>query len=270
VSEQAAVSLAGVAFAYPDGGHCLYDITLEVAAGANLAIVGPNGSGKTTILRLAAGQLRPDQGCVRVCGIDPFRADRRVLARQLAVVGPQTEIGFSYCVEEVVLMGRAPHVDGFRLESAADLAAAWTAMEAMDVAHLAHRDFDSLSSGEKQRASVARALAQEPRVLLLDEPAAFLDIRHQVMLYDLLDRLASERGLTVVSVLHDLNLAALYFDRVAMVSDGRLAAVGAPEAVITYASVREVFRTDVYVDLNDLTGQLNVLPLPLDGSRRRR
>lgn len=258
----AAVVFDGVDFAYADGGHRVRELDFTVEAGANLAIVGPNGSGKTTLLRLAAGQLRPEAGSVRICGLDPAEADRRMLARRLAVVGPQVLVGFPYSVEEVVLMGRAPHVDGFRLETDADLDAAREAMEAMDVAHLAARDFDSLSSGEKQRASVARALAQRPEVVLLDEPAAFLDIRHQVMLYDLLAAMVEARGMTVISVLHDLNLAALYFERVAMLSDGRIAAIGAPEEVITYQSVRDVFETDVYVDRNDLTGQLNVLPLP--------
>jgi iron complex transport system ATP-binding protein len=135
-------------------------------------------------------------------------------------------------------------------------------MDALDVTHLAGRVFDSLSSGERQRASVARALAQQPELVLLDEPAAFLDIKHQVELYDVLLSRSRTTGMTVVSVLHDLNLAALYFDEVAMIGGGRIFVQGAPDDVITYANVRAVFDTDVYVDRNHLTGHLNVLPLP--------
>ncbi len=268
LSEQRApvLELEAVDFGYP-GGHRIHSVSLQVGSGENLALVGPNGSGKTTLLRLASGQLVPEGGRVRVCGLDPARTDQRRMARRVAVVGPQTVLGFPYSAEEVVLMGRAPHVDGFRLESDHDLAVAHDALDRLDVGHLAARDFDSLSSGEKQRVSVARALAQEPEVLLLDEPGAFLDIKHQVLLYDLLRRLVDSEGITVVSVLHDLNLAALYFDRVAMLRAGRLFAIGRPAEVVTYANVREVFDTDVYVDLNDLTGQLNVLPLPISGGR---
>lgn len=243
-------------------GLNLVGIDFEVEAGGSLALVGPNGSGKTTILRLAAGELVPVSGRIEVCGLDPARSPRRELARRVAVVAAHVSVGFAYTVEEVVLMGRAPHLEGFHLESERDVDVALQAMEAMDVAHLAGRVFDSLSSGEKQRAAVARALAQEPELILLDEPGAFLDIKHQVDLYDVLMERRRRTGLTVVSVLHDLNLAALYFDRVAMLSAGRIFAQGRPDDVITYSNVREVFETDVYVDRNHLTGHLNVLPLP--------
>jgi iron complex transport system ATP-binding protein len=266
---QVRASLLGVAFAYPDGGGALEGIDLEVRTGGRLALVGPNGAGKTTVLRLLAGQIAPSRGTVRIENLNPATADRRELAKRVAVVSAQALVGFPYSVEEVVLMGRAPHVDGFRLESGRDLEVAEQSMAAMDVSQLAHRVFDSLSSGEKQRVAVARALAQEPKVLLLDEPGAFLDIRHQVDLYDLLSERAKTEGLTVISVLHDLNLAALYFDTVAMVAGGTIYAQGAADDVITYANVRAVFETDVYVDRNDLTGKLNVLPLPASVLRKQ-
>jgi len=257
-----AIALHELSFAYPGAPPLMENVSLSLAEGGMLALVGANGSGKTTLLRLVFGGLRASSGEVRVFGCDPARSDRREIARSVAVVGQQPELGFPYSVVEVVLMGRAPHVEGFRLESAADLAAAAEAMRVTGVGHLAERPFDSLSSGERQRVCVARALAQHPRALLLDEPTAHLDIKQQVALYELLVRLNREEGLTVVSVLHDLNLAALYFKTVAMLKAGRIFAVGSPGSVITYANVREVFDTDVYVDRNDLTGKLNVLPLP--------
>ncbi|HEY2775832.1 MAG TPA: ABC transporter ATP-binding protein [Candidatus Binatia bacterium] len=248
--------------AVPGRGGILEDIDLVVQPGRTLAIVGPNGSGKTTLLRLAAGELVAERGTIEICGLDPARAPRRELARRVAVVAAHAPVGFGYTVEEIVLMGRAPWVEGYRLESAEDLRVAHEAMDALDVTHLAGRVFDSLSSGERQRASVARALAQQPELVLLDEPAAFLDIKHQVELYDVLLSRSRTTGMTVVSVLHDLNLAALYFDEVAMIGGGRIFVQGAPDDVITYANVRAVFDTDVYVDRNHLTGHLNVLPLP--------
>ena len=264
----AALRFDGVSYSHAQGAAagtaalCLQNVDLTVEAGASLAIVGPNGSGKTTLLRLAAGELAASAGRIEICGLDPASSARREMARRVAVVAAHATVGFGYTVEEVVLMGRAPWLEGYHLESEEDVAIASAAMQAMDVAHLAGRVFDSLSSGERQRAAVARALAQQPELVLLDEPGAFLDIRHQVDLYDVLLERSRTGGLTVVSVLHDLNLAALYFGHVALLHEGRVFAQGAPDDVITYANLREVFETDVYVDRNHLTGHLNVLPLP--------
>lgn len=256
-----------VSFSHPATGRSgaglrLEGIDLAVERGASVALVGPNGSGKTTLLRLAAGELVPSAGRIEICGLEPSSSGRRELARRVAVVAAHATVGFGYTVEEVVLMGRAPWLEGYNLESDEDVEIARSAMQAMDVTHLAERVFDSLSSGERQRAAVARALAQQPELVLLDEPGAFLDIKHQVELYDVLLERSRAAGLTVVSVLHDLNLAALYFGHVAMLHGGRIFAQGPPDDVITYANVREVFDTDVYVDRNHLTGHLNVLPLP--------
>jgi iron complex transport system ATP-binding protein len=141
-------------------------------------------------------------------------------------------------------------------------------MQATGTSELASRQFDHLSSGERQRVGIARALAQEPELLLLDEPGAFLDIRQAGAIYGILRRLNRTRGTTIVAVLHDLNLVSLYFDRVVMLKDGAVRANGRPSDVLTYANVRDVFETDVYVDRNTVTGTLNILPLPAraDGS----
>ncbi len=263
-----AAVLENVDFDYPGARTLIRDFSVAVERAGMAAVLGPNGSGKTTLIRLLAGRLAPLSGSVSVCGLDPVRCSRRELARHVAVVSQQSALGFPYTVAEVVLMGRAPHIEGFRLESTADLEVADWAMEVTRTGELASRRFDSLSSGERQRVTVARALVQEPEVLLLDEPAAHLDVKQTVLLYELLARLNRERGLTVVSVLHDFNLAALYFDKIILVKDGRPHAVGAPADVITYGTIREVFDTDVYVDVNSVTGQLNVLPLPLSRSAK--
>ena len=164
-------------------------VSLTADRGETIAVVGPNGSGKTTLLRLMSGLLRPVSGSVRVCGMDPALHDRRELARRVAVLGPQAPLGFPYTAIEVVLMGRAPHVEGFRLESERDLEAAHRAMRATGVARPRRAPVRHASSGERQRVAVARALAQEPELLLLDEPAVFLDIKQQTALYDLLEEL---------------------------------------------------------------------------------
>jgi iron complex transport system ATP-binding protein len=161
---------------------------------------------------------------------------------------------------EVVLFGRTPHLGGFAFEGEADLAAARRAMERTEVAHLARRSITELSGGERQRVILARALAQEPRYLLLDEPGAFLDIRHEVEIYDLLRDLQGD-GMTIVTVLHDLNLAALYCDRVLLLHGGRIFRAGTPAEVLTYRALTEVYGIEVYVFLNEISGSLNVLPL---------
>ena len=239
----------------------LRDVSLSVACGEMLAVVGPNGSGKSTLLRVASGVLAPLAGRVLVAGHDVQRYSRRELARLTAVVPQDTLVEFPFSVEELVLMGRAPHLGRFGFPGARDLSIAREAMLRVGVEHLARRALLELSGGERQRVIIARALVQEPRILLLDEPTAHLDIRHQVEIYDLMAELNAERGLTIVSVLHDLNLAAMYFPRVALLSDGRLYGAGATAEVLTYSTIRSVYGTEVYVAQNDVTGTINILPL---------
>lgn len=238
----------------------VYDVSLTLEAGEVLGVIGPNGSGKSTLLRLLTGVLRPEVGEVRLFGRPLSSYSRAEIGRLAAVVPQETLIEFPFSVMEVVLMGRAPHLGGFAFEGDRDVAVAHDAMRRTGVDHLASRRIHELSGGERQRVIVARALAQEAPVLLLDEPGAFLDIRHEVEIYDLLRDVAAD-GRSVISVLHDLNLAALYCDRVALLQAGRLAHLGTPAEVITYANITSVYETEVYVDLNDVTGAINVLPL---------
>jgi iron complex transport system ATP-binding protein len=265
VSEPA-IELRDVTFGY-GGAAVLQDISFAIQRGAFVGIIGPNGSGKSTLLRLMSSYLRPWGGQVLLEGRPVESYDRRALGRLLGVVPQETAVTFPFSVTEMVLFGRTPHVGGFGFDRDSDLTAAQRAMERTDTAHLARRAITELSGGERQRVILARALAQEPEILLLDEPAAFLDIRHEVEMYDLLRDL-QRGGITVVSVLHDLNLAALYCDRLLLLHESRLARAGTPSEVITYATLTEVYGTEVYVALNDITGCLNVLPLSREHRER--
>ncbi|MGH7786933.1 MAG: heme ABC transporter ATP-binding protein [Candidatus Binatia bacterium] len=263
-----AIACAEVGFGYA-AEPVVSDVSFTVARGEFLGVIGPNGSGKSTLLRLMSGILRPRRGAIAVEGRPIAEWNRRELGRAIAVVPQETVIDFPFSVMETVLFGRTPHVAGFGFDDEHDVAAARRALERTDTAHLARRNVTELSGGERQRVMLARALAQEPRILLLDEPAAFLDIRHEVEVYDLLRDLQRD-GLTVVSVLHDLNIAALYCDRLLLLHDGRIARAGAPAEVITYANLTEVYGTEVYVAMNDITGTLNVLPLSREYRERLR
>jgi iron complex transport system ATP-binding protein len=255
----AAVEAFGLYFRYGQQ-PVMEDVSLTLRQGEMLGVIGPNGSGKSTLLRLLSGVLRPEAGAICVHGRPLAEYSPQARARAMAVVPQETAVEFPFSVMEVVLMGRSPHLGGFAFEGDRDLEVARTAMARTGVLEFAGRSIHELSGGERQRVIVARALAQEAPILLLDEPGAFLDIRHEVEIYDLLQDLQRE-GKSILTVLHDLNLAALYCDRVALLKAGRLVRLGPPSEVITYATVRDVYETEVYVDVNDITGAVNVLPL---------
>jgi len=250
----------GLGFAYADRAT-LSDVGLTVAPGEIVGLIGPNGSGKSTLIKLLSGTLGPYTGKAVAAGFDVAATPQRELARALAVVPQEPRFGFPFSVLEIVLMGRHPHLAGLAFESDADIELAREALARCGAAEFADRPIQELSAGERQRVVFARALTQQPRVLLLDEPASFLDIRHQVELYDLVRAEARDGGVAVLSVLHDLNLAAEYCDRIVLLRDGRVVASGPTEEVFSYANLTEVFETEVYVDTNDLTGKLLVVPL---------
>ena len=256
----AMIEVKDLAFSY-DGTPFIEGVGFRVGAGEFCGIVGPNGSGKTTLLKLFSKILKPVAGSIRLGGDDIAGMRAREIAKRLAVVPQETSIAFPFRVAEVVLMGRAPYLGGFRFEGTEDLEIAQRAMELTGTCTLADRYFFELSGGEKQMVIIARALAQQTEVLLADEPTAFLDIRHQVEIYDLIKDLNLRKGLTVVSVLHDLNLASLYCDWLIMLDRGRVYRMGKAEEVLTYANIREVYGTEVYITRNDLTGRLNILPM---------
>jgi iron complex transport system ATP-binding protein len=246
----------------------LHDISLAVAPGEMLAIVGPNGAGKSTLLRALNGALKPRSGNVEVFGRPIGAYDRRALARIIATVAQENSVAFQFSVMEIVLMGRAPHLGSFHLESPHDLAIADVALRRFNLVELAGRPIDELSGGERKRVFLARALAQEPRIILLDEPSAFLDMRHAVEIFACLSTLREQQGLCVVAALHDLNAAALYADRILMLKDGASVGYGSAEEVFTAGRLSEVYELEVTVGRNPATGMLLVYPGTVTSPRK--
>ena len=250
--------LDGVRFAYaPRRGErrpVLEGVDLAIGAGEIVALLGANGSGKTTLLRLLAGTLRPDAGTVSLFG-RPVEAWSRVeRARRLAVLPQSLELPAGFTVGEIVAMGRAPHARSLFGATPGDEEAVEAALRDADAVELAARPVEELSGGERQRVLVAMALAQEPQLLLLDEPTLHLDLAHQVALLGTLRRLRDQRGIAVVAVLHDLNLAVAVAPRSVVLHRGRVAADGASRAVLTAAMVDRVFGVGVDV-LPDRSGE---------------
>ena len=249
----AVVEAHDVAFSY--GGRpatraafAIRELSFAVAAGEIVAVIGPNASGKTTLIRLLSRVLSPRSGSIALEGRDMAGLSRAEVARRVAVVPQDVPAGFPYTVEELVLMGRFPHGATRFFETNGDRAAAAAAMAAAGVTALARESLARLSGGERQRVILARALAQEPRLLLLDEPTAHLDLQHQVEAVALLRRLNREAGLTVVLVSHDLNLAAEISHRMLLMARGSAVRMGPPEIVLEEALLESVYGCRVAVD----------------------
>ncbi|RLE50425.1 MAG: heme ABC transporter ATP-binding protein [Candidatus Methanomethylicota archaeon] len=238
-------------------------VTLEVHEGEFLGIVGPNGSGKTTLIRAIAKILKPKIGAIFLDEEDISNVSGVELAKKVAVVPQETAVTFSFTALDIVLMGRNPHLSKFSFERKEDFDIAKWAMELTNTWHLANRPITELSGGEKQRVIIARALAQKPRVMMLDEPTSHLDISHQIEILELLKKLCLEERLTVIAVFHDLNLAARYCDRMALMHQGKIIAVGSPEEVLTAENIEKAFSVKVEVRRHPTTGALYVVPLQL-------
>lgn len=239
----------------------LKNVSLAIGSGEVLGILGPNGSGKSTLLKILMRILVPQQGTVEWFGQPPDAFSQADIARHVAFVPQETQQAFPFTINEMVLMGRYPHHDrtwGLGWEGSRDRVVAMQAMRDLDVTHLGARLITNVSGGERQRAVIARALAQEPEVLLLDEPTAFLDLHHQLDIARIIRRLNRERGLTVVLVSHDLNLASQYCDRLLLLREGEIVTVGSPEEVIAAASLESVYGCPVLVDQHPQSGRPRV------------
>lgn len=229
-----------VHFSWPTG-PAVKGVSFAAAAGEMAAVVGPNGAGKSTLLRLLSGYLKPDRGDVRLAGRDIGRYGRRDVARLAAFVPQYSEVNLPYTVAELAMLARYARLGPFRPAGSRDRDVVAEALEVTGVAALADRPVSQLSGGEFQRAVLARALAQEPALIFLDEPTAHLDISHQVQIFSLLKRLNARGGLTVVAVLHDLNMAAAHFPRVVLLSAGEVEADGPADDVLAEDRLSKVY-----------------------------
>jgi len=225
----------------------LHNISLETKPGEMLGIIGPNGSGKSTLIRGITRLIQPSSGQIFLDGYDIASMNRHDLARLMAVVPQNPILPQLFTALEVVLMGRTPHLGLLRYEGERDLAIVKKAMEATQTLAFAERRVGELSGGERQRLTIARALAQEPKLILMDEPTANLDINYQIETLDLARQLCREQNLIVLVTIHDLNLASQYCDRLIMLSDGRIYCQGTPKVVINAQTIKEVYGAEVYV-----------------------
>ncbi|OGQ95718.1 MAG: ABC transporter [Deltaproteobacteria bacterium RIFOXYD12_FULL_57_12] len=256
-----AVTLENVTLAY-GRRTVVRDLSLQVGTGDFFVIIGPNGAGKTSLVKLLAGLERPAAGLITLGGRPLTDYRRWELSRLVAVVPQETALDFPFTVAETVLMGRAPHLGLLGMEQPADYRIAEQAMRFTEVDHLADRRLDQLSGGERQRVVIARALCQQPRVILLDEPTAALDPAHQMKVMDLMERFRHEQGVTVIMVSHDLNLAAMYGDRLLLMRDGAVVCAGLPSAVLTYELLEQAYGCVMLVEENTLGRVPRVTPVP--------
>jgi iron complex transport system ATP-binding protein len=239
----------------------VHGVSLAVEPGAIVGLLGPNGSGKTTLLRLLSGTLVPHDGQVTLDGASLTAMARKQVARRIAVVPQETHLAFDYTVLEVALMGRYPHLGAFELEGPRDLAAVRDGLEATGTLSLEHRQFSTLSGGEKQRVVIASALAQAADIMLLDEPTASLDLGYQIEVAALLARLNRERQLTLVVATHDLNFAASLCRQLVLLRAGRVMANGPTEEVLTPERIAALYGVTAEVQFNAAAGHLTVVPL---------
>lgn len=232
----------------------LENISFRAEKGEFIGVIGPNGSGKTTLLKMLYRLLAPQKGEILLESVPMKKMDRADIAKRIAVVAQETHLLFPFTVLETVLMGRSPYLGNLMFESEKDLEAAKKAMEWTNILPFSERPLDELSGGERKRVFIARALAQEPEVMLLDEPTANLDIHHQIDFLDLILTLNRERGLTIVMASHDMNMASEFCDRLILLRRGRIYQMGTPGKVITRENIENVYGCEVWIDQHPISG----------------
>ena len=234
------IKVINLNFAY-GSSQVIKNITLNINEGEVVGVLGPNVAGKSTLIKLLSGLLKPTGGQILLNNLPIDKISHQDRAKKIAIVAQENNIPFAFKSIEVVLMGRTPHLPALGFESTRDLDVAKSAMTKTDSYQFAFRSIRELSGGERQRVILARALAQESKILLLDEPTTFLDIRHQIEFYKLLRDENRERGLTIVSAMHDLNIASTFCDRLIFLKDGSVLADGSPSDVVTEKIIRKLF-----------------------------
>jgi len=251
------ISAESISFQYADK-PVLDNLSFSLEDAQVIAVIGPNGSGKTTLLKILNATLFPNAGRMLVDGKDTRRWSRQGIARTIAIVPQESPAIFSFFAEEIVLMGRFPHLNSWAFEDKKDYRIARDAMTKTDSLSFAHCRFNELSAGERQRVLIARALAQEPKILLLDESTVFLDLKHQAQFLSLLRQLNREQHLTVIFVTHDVNLAAQNADSILLLYNGKKYAIGIPADVLTAKNIKEVYNVNVEIDQNPHDGSPRV------------
>jgi iron complex transport system ATP-binding protein len=245
-----------------EGNFILDTISCQIEKGEFFVIIGPNGAGKTSLLKIIAGLEKTDNGSVVCKGKKLADYNRRELSQVIAMVPQHVDTNFPFTVAETVLMGRTPHLGLLGLESRNDYLLAETAMQFTDITHLADRRLNQVSGGELQRVIIARAICQQPEIVLLDEPTAALDPAHQLKVMDLMEKFRQEQDTTIIMVSHDLNLASLYGDRLLLLKEGRVMKTGTPAEVLSVELLRESYGCEMLVDENPLGKGTRVTPVP--------
>ncbi|MFC1867897.1 ABC transporter ATP-binding protein [Thermodesulfobacteriota bacterium] len=251
------LTLKGIGFRY-EKAWVLREIDMHIRAGEILGILGPNGSGKSTLLKIMDGVLIPQEGEVLIRKTPLADLRRSQLAREVAMVTQENHFRFSFTALEVVLMGRFPHLKRLQFEGNRDLEVAHNSLKATHGLELAERSIHELSGGERQRVLIARALAQEPGIILLDEPTSFLDLKYKREIFRLISSLCRDKGLSVALVSHDIDLVSQYCHRLIMLKNGSIYESGEPEKVITAANIEAVYECPVLVDKNPSSGRPRV------------
>ncbi|MBN1552384.1 ABC transporter ATP-binding protein [bacterium] len=234
------LQLKNVDFGFKDTS-LFKNLSLTVHSKEFIGVLGPNGSGKSTLIKLMGGLLKPQSGCIKLKGMDINTLTARKRARTIALVPQQTTIYHPFTVREIVMMGRYPHSPIIGFESDEDLLICEEAMKIAGISHLASRQFDHISGGEKQRAVLGSAIAQKPELLLLDEPTASLDIRFQLVILDVIKWLNSKENITVIAAVHDLNLASRFFDRIVMIDNEHVVISGKTDDILTLENIERIF-----------------------------
>jgi iron complex transport system ATP-binding protein len=238
----------------------LEKVNFTITDGEFVGIIGPNGAGKSTLLKIIDGILPCHRNQVRLNDRAISGYTRKQLAKLISYLPQETEFVFSYTVEEVVQMGRFPYLMGIGYYSAEDEQIIADALAIMDIERFTHRHFNELSGGEKQRVLIASALVQQPRIILLDEPTSALDLHHQIEIYKILKGQQESQKLTVIVVTHDINLAAQYCDRMILLHRGRIICDGAPDEVLKFQTLQDIFGVNVFIDINPMTNSIYILP----------
>jgi len=253
------LTIKGIDFYY-ESIKALENITFEVKEGEVLGIIGPNGSGKTTLLKCINMVLRPKVGAILIDSKNISEFDRKEIAKNIGVVPQNSTIHFPFTVFDIVLMGRMPYVDKLKGECCKDLEITEEVMKITNIKHLASRPINEISGGEKQRVVIARALAQEPKILLLDEPTLHLDINHQIEILELVVEIAKRKKLIVIMVSHDLGLASRYCDKLLLLHKGSIYSVGSAAEVLTTENIKKVYGIDTYLIHHPPTNSYLVIP----------